>query len=131
MAHVLIMPRQGNTVESCILVEWKVKEGDAVTDETEVCSVETDKAAFDVPAGADGVVLKLLRAAGDDVPVLEPIAVIGAAGGDWQAAIAEDSAHRGTEAQREIVMGKGQGEQQPPSPPPRAPAPPREASAGI
>ncbi len=26
MAHVLIMPRQGNTVESCVVIEWKVKE---------------------------------------------------------------------------------------------------------
>jgi len=85
MAHILIMPRQGNTVESCIITNWKVKEGDRVTAETTVCEVETDKAAFDVPAGADGIVLKILRGAGDDVPVLEPIAVIGEAGENWQA----------------------------------------------
>jgi pyruvate dehydrogenase E2 component (dihydrolipoamide acetyltransferase) len=78
------MPRQGNTVESCIITNWKVKEGDTVTAETVVCEVETDKAAFEVPAGAAGTVLKLLFAAGDDVPVLRPIAVIGAAGEDWQ-----------------------------------------------
>ena len=84
MAHILIMPRQGNTVESCILVDWKVKEGDTVTEETLVCDVETDKAAFEVPAGVSGTVLKLLRAPGDDVPVLEPIAVIGAAGEEWR-----------------------------------------------
>ena len=90
MAHILIMPRQGNTVESCILVNWKVKEGDSVTGDAAVCDVETDKAAFEVPAGASGTVLKILRAAGDDVPVLEPIAVIGAAGEDWQAALGVD-----------------------------------------
>ena len=82
MAHVLIMPRQGNTVESCIIQEWKVKEGDSVNAGTTVCIVETDKATFDVPAGADGLVLKILHPAGDDVPVLEPIAVIGMAGED-------------------------------------------------
>ncbi|MDR1374033.1 MAG: 2-oxo acid dehydrogenase subunit E2, partial [Treponema sp.] len=87
MAHVLIMPRQGNTVESCIIVDWKVKEGDAVSADTTVCEVETDKAAFDVPAGAEGSVLKILHAAGDDVPVLEAIAVIGGAGEDWAAAL--------------------------------------------
>ncbi|MDR2766932.1 MAG: 2-oxo acid dehydrogenase subunit E2 [Treponema sp.] len=87
MAHVLIMPRQGNTVESCIIQEWKVKEADAVSAETTVCVVETDKATFDIPAGAAGTVLKILRAGGDDVPVLEAIAVIGAAGEDWQAAL--------------------------------------------
>jgi pyruvate dehydrogenase E2 component (dihydrolipoamide acetyltransferase) len=87
MAFVLIMPRQGNTVESCIIDEWKVGEGDSVEADTTVCVVETDKATFDVPAGAGGKVLKILHPAGDDVPVLEAIAVIGAAGEDWQAAL--------------------------------------------
>ena len=87
MAHVLIMPRQGNTVESCIIQEWKVQEGAAVKADTAVCVVETDKATFDVPAGADGQILKILHPTGDDVPVLEPIAVIGKAGEDWNAAL--------------------------------------------
>jgi len=97
------MPRQGNTVESCIITNWKVKEGDPVTAETVVCEVETDKAAFEVPAGAAGTVLKLLFAAGDDVPVLKPIAVIGAAGEDWQAAAGastQESSHEDTKTQR-------------------------------
>jgi len=94
MAHVLIMPRQGNTVESCIITNWKIKEGDLVTAETVICEVETDKASFEIPAGAAGTVLKLLFASGDDVPVLKPIAVIGAAGEDWQAALgSQESSH--------------------------------------
>ncbi|MDR0554953.1 MAG: 2-oxo acid dehydrogenase subunit E2 [Treponema sp.] len=100
MAHILIMPRQGNTVESCIIDEWKAREGDSVTADTPVCVVETDKATFEVPAGSAGCVLKIIHPAGDDVPVLEPIAVIGAAGEDWQAA-----------------LGKGEGEAPPPAPP--------------
>jgi len=99
MAHILIMPRQGNTVESCIITDWKVKEGDAVTPETIVCEVETDKASFEVPAGAAGTVLKLLYSGGDDVPVLKPIAVIGEAGEDWQVVL-------GTEV-NETETGKG------------------------
>ena len=105
MAHVLIMPRQGNTVESCIIQEWKVQEGAAVKADTTVCVVETDKAAFDIPAGADGQILKILRPGGDDVPVLEPIAIIGKAGEDWQAAIGTIStktSHEGTKAQSSI-----------------------------
>ena len=94
MAHILIMPRQGNTVESCVLVEWKVKEGDTVAEETTVCSVETDKAAFEVPAGANGTVLKILHAEGDDVPVLDPIAVIGAVGENWQNFLEKEFAQR-------------------------------------
>jgi len=91
MAHILIMPRQGNTVESCIITGWKVKEGDKVSAQTVVCEVETDKAAFEVPAGEAGTILKILHAQSDDVPVLEPIAVIGTAGEDWQAALAAAS----------------------------------------
>jgi pyruvate dehydrogenase E2 component (dihydrolipoamide acetyltransferase) len=84
---VLIMPRQGNTVESCIIVRWKAAEGAAVAADEAVCEVETDKASFDVPAGAGGVLLKILRPEGDDVPVLEPIAVIGREGEDWTLAV--------------------------------------------
>jgi pyruvate dehydrogenase E2 component (dihydrolipoamide acetyltransferase) len=86
MAHVLIMPRQGNTVESCVIGEWKVKEGDTVEADSPACVVETDKATFEIPAGAAGTVLKILSAAGDDVPVLQPIMVIGNPGEAWEAA---------------------------------------------
>ncbi|MDR0624704.1 MAG: 2-oxo acid dehydrogenase subunit E2 [Treponema sp.] len=86
MAHVLIMPRQGNTVESCIIGEWKVKEGDTVEADSPVCAVETDKATFEIPAGAAGTVLKILSPAGDDVPVLQPIMVIGNPGEAWEGA---------------------------------------------
>ena len=107
MAHVLIMPRQGNTVESCIITGWKVKEGDIVTPETMVCEVETDKAAFEVPAGQAGTVLKLIHSSGDDVPVLQPIAIIGAPGEDWQTALSGNVSRGDAEAQRNINRATG------------------------
>jgi pyruvate dehydrogenase E2 component (dihydrolipoamide acetyltransferase) len=105
MAHILIMPRQGNTVESCIIEEWKVGEGDPVGEDTTVCVVETDKATFEVPAGGAGQVLKLLCAPGDDVPVLQPIAVIGAPGEDWQAALKGAGADAGEGGGAEALPG--------------------------
>lgn len=86
------MPRQGNTVESCIVTSWQVAEGQTVTAAQIVCEVETDKASFEVPAGAEGKVLKILHPEGDDVPVLAPIAVIGSDSENWQAAVGGDSA---------------------------------------
>ena len=80
MAHVVVMPKLGNTVESCIIVKWNVSEGQTVKADTVLCEIETDKATMDVPAGAEGTLLKRLRNEGDDVPVLEAIALIGAAG---------------------------------------------------
>lgn len=80
MAVSVQMPKQGNTVEECLLVEWKVKVGDSVRTGDVLCSIETDKASFDVESTADGVVLKLLANAGDLVPVLTDIAIIGQPG---------------------------------------------------
>jgi pyruvate dehydrogenase E2 component (dihydrolipoamide acetyltransferase) len=91
MTQVLVMPRQGNTVESCLLTAWRVEENAAVRPDQVVCEVETDKASFDVEAGTEGVLLKRLYAEGDDVPVLAPIAVIGMPGEDWRAAVAQDA----------------------------------------
>ena len=76
----IIMPKLGNTVESSVILSWKVKPGDVVKADTVLCEIETDKATMDVPAGLEGTVLALLHKEGDDVPVLEPIAVIGAPG---------------------------------------------------
>ena len=80
MAQTVVMPKLGNTVESCIIVKWKVSEGQNVAADTVLCEIETDKATMDVPAGTEGTVLKILRAEGEDVPVLEAIAIIGTAG---------------------------------------------------
>jgi len=80
MADTIVMPRQGNSVESCVLVKWRVKEGDEVQNKTIIADVETDKASFEVEAGFTGTVLKLVHAEGDDVPVMQPIAYVGKAG---------------------------------------------------
>lgn len=74
------MPRQGQSVESCIIVDWKKQVGDAVAEDEILLEVETDKATLEVPAPASGVLLARLHEAGDDVPVLAPIAIIGAPG---------------------------------------------------
>ncbi len=80
MATEVLMPRQGQSVESCIILEWKKQEGDAVTAGEVLCEVETDKATFEVESPADGVLLQRLYADGDEVPVLERIAYVGAEG---------------------------------------------------
>ncbi|MFU8780409.1 MAG: dihydrolipoamide acetyltransferase family protein [Kiritimatiellia bacterium] len=82
MATELLMPRQGQSVESCILVDWLVKEGDSVTAGQPLASIETDKAVFEVESPADGVMLAQFFPAGEDIPVLTVIGAIGAAGED-------------------------------------------------
>lgn len=80
MAECVRMPRQGNTVESCLIIEWHKREGDPVEKGEVLCTVETDKASIDVESEHQGVLLKILRDVDEDVPVLEPIAYIGEAG---------------------------------------------------
>jgi pyruvate dehydrogenase E2 component (dihydrolipoamide acetyltransferase) len=103
VAHALIMPRQGNTVESCIIVRWKAAEGQAVATDQTVCEVETDKASFDVPAGVAGTLLKIIHSEGDDVPVLEAIAVIGENGEDWKEALGPGASAGASPLPTEVV----------------------------
>ncbi|WP_319417022.1 biotin/lipoyl-containing protein [Marispirochaeta aestuarii] len=85
MATEILMPRQGNSVESCVILEWRKNEGDQVKTGEIVCEVETDKATFEIESPADGVLLKRFFEEGDDVPVLTVIAAVGEAGEDVSA----------------------------------------------
>jgi pyruvate dehydrogenase E2 component (dihydrolipoamide acetyltransferase) len=80
MAVAVIMPRQGQSVETCIITQWLKKKGDAVKTGDILFSYETDKASFDAEAQADGILLDIFVADGDEVPVLTNIAVIGKPG---------------------------------------------------
>lgn len=82
MATAVVMPKQGQSVESCIIVDWKKRPGDTIAEGDILAEVETDKAVLEVPSPVAGTLLELFFSAGDDVPVLTPIAAIGAAGED-------------------------------------------------
>ena len=77
MATPVIMPRQGQSVESCIITEWMKKVGDTVSVGDVLFSYETDKSTFEEEAKADGTLLAVFYNADDDVPVLMNVAVIG------------------------------------------------------
>ncbi len=101
MATVIVMPALGNSVESCLIVAWTVSEGQTVAENDILCEVETDKASMEVPATAAGTVLKLLWAEGDDVPVMQPLLVVGEPGEDPAPALAEVG-FGGAEAEAEV-----------------------------
>lgn len=87
MANVVIMPRQGQSVESCIITTWQKHPGDKVEVGDILFSYETDKSAFDEPAQVAGTMLTVLANEGDVVPCLDPVCVIGAEGEDISALI--------------------------------------------
>ena len=93
MAIAVIMPRQGQSVESCIITAFNKKVGDSVEKGEILFSYETDKSSFDEPAPESGKILAIFREEGDDVPCLENVLVIGNDGEDFSAFIpAADSA---------------------------------------
>jgi len=85
MALVVILPKQGQSVESCIITEIKKKKGDTVKKGEILFSYETDKASFEEESPADGVVLECFYNDGDEVPVLLDMMVIGQPGDDYAA----------------------------------------------
>ena len=80
MAIPVILPRQGQSVESCAILGWKKSVGDPVKTGDVLCEVETDKASFEVESPADGTLIAIFHEAGDQVPVLATIAAIGKPG---------------------------------------------------
>ena len=77
MANVVIMPKQGQSVESCIVTEFKKKVGDKVAVGDVLFSYETDKASFDEEAKVEGTVLACFFNDNDEIPVLTNVMVIG------------------------------------------------------
>ncbi|UCF96073.1 MAG: 2-oxo acid dehydrogenase subunit E2 [Spirochaetaceae bacterium] len=82
MAEQIILPRQGQSVETCLILNWKKKEGEEVSLGEVLVEVETDKAAFEVESTAAGTLLKILHQEGEDVPVLSALAIVGQPGED-------------------------------------------------
>ena len=82
MATPVIMPRQGQSVESCIITKWNKQVGDKVAVGDLLFTYETDKATFDEESQVEGTLLAILHEEGDDVPCLENVCVIGSEGED-------------------------------------------------
>lgn len=82
MASEIIMPKGGNTVESCLILDWRVAAGDKISKGDILCEVETDKSTLEIEAEEEGTILHLYYKVGDDVPVLTPILILGEPGED-------------------------------------------------
>jgi pyruvate dehydrogenase E2 component (dihydrolipoamide acetyltransferase) len=74
----IIMPRSGQTMEEGIVRRWLKVEGDSVRAGEVILEIETDKAVAEVPAPESGVLRKILVPEGVTVPVLTPLAYVGA-----------------------------------------------------
>src|SRR6202795_5316184 len=67
--HVIRLPDVGEGVAEAELVEWHVKIGDLVREDTVLAAVMTDKATVEIPSPVDGEILWLGAEIGDVVTV--------------------------------------------------------------
>ena len=82
----VLMPQVGENLTTGVLLEWCKAEGEPLSRGDVIAVVESEKAAFEVVAEEDGVLLRQDVAAGEPARVLEPIAWIGKPGEDPDAA---------------------------------------------
>lgn len=118
MATPIILPRQGQSVESCIITKWHKQVGDAVAEGDLLFTYETDKATFDEESKVSGTFLGAFFEEGDDVSVLLNVCVVGNPGEDISA-----FAPAGTEAAAAPAEPMPSATESTVSPAPSAPAP--------
>lgn len=87
MAKVIIMPKLGFTQDSGRVVGWHKQVGDKVAKGEAFFDVHTDKSVVTMDATDDGVLLKIVAELNAELPVFTPIAVVGEAGEDPDAAL--------------------------------------------
>lgn len=74
------MPKLGVDMQEGEIIEWKKQEGDVVNEGDILLEIMSDKTNMELEAEESGVLLKIVRPAGDVVPVTEVIGYIGAEG---------------------------------------------------
>src|SRR3954469_3720026 len=124
MAQLLEMPKLSDTMKEGVLRKWIKKEGDKVSPGDLLAEVETDKATMDFESFDAGTILKFLVKDGETVAIGAPIAILGNAGEDISAALAQaESKKKGGGAPAAKAEAPKPAPAPAPAPAPRAEAP--------
>jgi pyruvate dehydrogenase E2 component (dihydrolipoamide acetyltransferase) len=89
MASRVVMPKLSDTMEEGRILRWIKKEGDSVETGQPLAEVETDKATVEMESYTNGVLRAHVAAEGAIVKVGGLIAIVGAAGEDITALLAQ------------------------------------------
>lgn len=92
MAELITMPKMSDTMTEGVIVRWTVKVGDTVKSGDIIAEVETDKATMDMEVYSKGTILHIMVQEGEAAAIDAPVAIVGAAGEDFQALLAGGSA---------------------------------------
>ena len=77
MTTTMIMQRMSVAMEYGVILKWMKKEGDKVKKGEPVVEIFGEKNEFELEAPADGIILKILCEINDEIPISEPICIIG------------------------------------------------------
>lgn len=77
----LKIPAVGESITEVVIGAWRKSVGDNVEKDEDLVELETDKATFDLPAPAAGVLTQILKKAGDSATVGDVIGSIGESAG--------------------------------------------------
>ena len=102
----ILIPDLGD-IDDVEVTEFFVAEGTAVCADEPVAIVESDKAAMEIVAGADGVVTKFLVSIGDRLREGDALAELELAAVDQHGLELKDSAQKGSAAQQSQVAEGG------------------------
>lgn len=80
MAHLVEMPALGESVTEGVVTTWLKQVGDVVEIDEPIVEISTDKVDSEVPSPVAGVILEILAAEDETVPVGAPLCRIGEAG---------------------------------------------------
>ena len=72
----VLMPLMGEGVHEATLTNWLIKEGEAVTKDSPLLEVSTDKVDTEIPSPASGILVKVMVPVGQLVKVDQILAVI-------------------------------------------------------
>jgi pyruvate dehydrogenase E2 component (dihydrolipoamide acetyltransferase) len=78
----MIMQRMSVAMEYGVILKWLKKEGESVKKGEPVVEIFGEKNEFELESPADGVLLKILCEVNDEIPISEPIAILGEKGED-------------------------------------------------
>jgi len=92
MAEVVYMPKLSDTMTEGVVAAWTKKVGDAVQSGEVLAEIETDKATMEFESFYDGVLLHIGVETGKAAPVNSVLAIIGQAGEDITAVLANAAA---------------------------------------
>ncbi len=91
MAEAILMPRLSDTMTEGVIASWNKNVGDTVKKGDLLAEIETDKATMELESYQEGVLLHRGAPDGQKLQVNDLLAIIGRAGEDVSALIAENS----------------------------------------